>query len=67
MMGYNSLIKSGLDLGLIRLKLSWIGEDKLSLNNKEKYFCPVNRYNGSIIIITVHLNTTKYSKIENIS
>jgi hypothetical protein len=25
----------------------------------------VNRYNGSVIVITVHLNTKKYSKAEN--
>jgi hypothetical protein len=25
----------------------------------------VNRYNGSVIVITVHLNTQKYSKVEN--
>jgi hypothetical protein len=28
-------------------------------------FCPVNRYNDSVIVITVHLNTQKYSKAEN--
>jgi hypothetical protein len=39
----------------------------LSLNNKEKYFCPVNHYNGSVIVITVHLNTQKYSKAEKFS
>jgi hypothetical protein len=53
MMGYKSLIKTALGLGLVRLKLGWIGQDKLSLNNKEKYFCPANRYNGS----------SQYSKI----
>jgi hypothetical protein len=37
----------------------------LSLKNKEKYFCPVNRYNGLVIVITIHLNTKKYSKAEN--
>jgi hypothetical protein len=47
MMGYNSLIKTTLGLGLVRHKMGWIGQDKLSLNNKEKWFCPVNRYNGS--------------------
>jgi hypothetical protein len=25
----------------------------------------VNRYNDSVIVITVHLNTQKYSKVEN--
>jgi hypothetical protein len=25
----------------------------------------VNRYNNSVIVITVHLNTQKYSKVEN--
>jgi hypothetical protein len=25
----------------------------------------MNRYNGLVIVITVHLNTQKYSKIEN--
>jgi hypothetical protein len=39
----------------------------LSLNNKEKYFCPMNRYNGSVIVITVHLNTKKYSQAEKFS
>jgi hypothetical protein len=34
-LGYNSLIKTALDLGLVRLKLGWIGQDKLSLNNKK--------------------------------
>jgi hypothetical protein len=34
----------------------------LSLNSKEKYLCPVNCYNGLVIVITVHLNTQKYSK-----
>jgi hypothetical protein len=65
LMGYKSLIKTVLGLGLVRFNLGWIGQDKLSLNNKEKCFCPVNSYNGSIIIITVHLNTQKYSKAEN--
>jgi hypothetical protein len=64
-MGYKSLIKTVLGLGLVRLNLGWIGQDKLSLNNKEKCFCPINHYNGSVIIITVHLNIQKYSKTEN--
>jgi hypothetical protein len=34
MMGYKSLIKIALSLGLVRLKLGWIGQDKLSLNNR---------------------------------
>jgi hypothetical protein len=62
MMGYNNIIKTTLRLGLVRHKMSWIGQDKLSLNNKEKWLCPVNRYNGSVIVITVHFNTQKYSK-----
>jgi hypothetical protein len=67
MMGYKSLIKTALDLGLVRLKLGWFSYDKLSLNNKEKRFCPVNHYNGSVIVIMVHLNTQKYSKTEKFS
>jgi hypothetical protein len=67
MMGYKSKIKTTLGLDLVRLKLGWIGQDKLSLNNKEKCFYSVNRYNGSVIIITVHLNTQKYSKPEKFS
>jgi hypothetical protein len=39
----------------------------LSLNNKKKYFNPVNCYNGSVTVITVHLNTQKYSKVEKLS
>jgi hypothetical protein len=27
----------------------------------------MNRYNGSVIVITVHLNTQKYSKTEKFS
>jgi hypothetical protein len=34
-MGYKSLINTVLGLGLIRLKPGWIGQDKLSLNNKK--------------------------------
>jgi hypothetical protein len=67
MMGYKSLIKTALGLCLVRLKLGWIGQDKLSLNNREKYFCLVNHYNGSVIVITLHLNTQKYSKAEKFS
>jgi hypothetical protein len=37
-LGYNSLIKTTLDLGLVRLKLGWIGQDKLSLNNKKSAY-----------------------------
>jgi hypothetical protein len=66
LMGYKSLIKTALGLDLV-LNLGWIGQDKLSLNNKEKCFCPVNRYNNSVIVITVHLNTQKYSKAEKYS
>jgi hypothetical protein len=47
MMGYKSIIKTSLGLALVRLKLGWIGQDKLSLNNREKCFYPVNSYNGS--------------------
>jgi hypothetical protein len=67
MMRYKSLIKTSLGLGLVRLKPGWIGQDKLSLNNREKCFGPVNRYNCSVIVITVHLNTQKYSKAEKFS
>jgi hypothetical protein len=66
-MEYKSLIKIALDLGLVRLNLGWIDQDKLSLNNIEKYFYPVNRYNDSVIIITIHLNTKKYSKAKKYS
>jgi hypothetical protein len=38
-LGYKSLIKTALGLGLVKLKLGWIGQDKLSLNNK-KVFLP---------------------------
>jgi hypothetical protein len=38
MMGYKSLIKTALGLGLVRLKLGWIGSNKLSLNKKENVF-----------------------------
>jgi hypothetical protein len=65
LMGYKSLVKTALGLGIVRLNLGWISQDKLSSNNKEKCLCPVNRYNGSVIVITVHLNTQKYSKVEN--
>jgi hypothetical protein len=67
LMGYKSLIKTALGLGFVRLNLGWIGQDKLSLNNREKCFCPVNRYNDSVIVITVYLNTQKYSKAEKYS
>jgi hypothetical protein len=67
LMGYKSLIKTTLGLSLVKLNLGWIGQDKLSLNNREKYFCPVNRYNDSVIVITVHFNTQKYSKAEKYS
>jgi hypothetical protein len=62
-----SLIKTALGLGLVKLNLGWIGQDKLNLTNREKYFCPVNRYNDSVIVITVYLNTQKYSKAEKYS
>jgi hypothetical protein len=29
-----SFIKTALGLGLVKLKLGWIGQDELSLNNK---------------------------------
>jgi hypothetical protein len=67
LMRYKSLIKTALGLELVRLNLGWIGQDKLSLNSKEKYLCPVNRYNGSVIVLTVHLNTKKYFKTEKLS
>jgi hypothetical protein len=56
-MGHKSQIKTTLDLGLVRLKLGWISQDKLYLNIREKCFCLVNHYNDSVIVITVHLNT----------
>jgi hypothetical protein len=34
-LGYKSLIKTTLGLGLVKHKLSWIGQDKLSLNNEK--------------------------------
>jgi hypothetical protein len=34
-LGYKRLIKTALGLGLVRFKLGWIGQDKLSLNNKK--------------------------------
>jgi hypothetical protein len=45
-------------------RLNWSREIELK---QEKCFCPVNRYNGSVIVITVHLNTQKYSKAETFS
>jgi hypothetical protein len=59
-LGYKSLIKTTLDLDLVRLKLGWIGQDKLSLNNKKNV-------STQWIVITVHLNTKKYSKAETFS
>jgi hypothetical protein len=59
-MWYKSLIKTALGLGLVRLKLGWIGQDKLSLNNKKSD-------SAQWIVITVHLNTKKYSKAETFS
>jgi hypothetical protein len=59
-LGYKSLIKTTLDLDLVRLKLGWIGQDKLSLNNKKNV-------SAQWIVITVHLNTKKYSKTETFS
>jgi hypothetical protein len=53
-LGYKSLIKTALGLGLVKLKLGWICQEKLSLNNKKSVLCPVNRYNGSIIVTTIH-------------
>jgi hypothetical protein len=35
MLEYKSLNKTTLGLGLVRYKLGWIGQDKLSLNNKK--------------------------------
>jgi hypothetical protein len=32
---YKSLIKTALGLGLVKLKLGWIDQEKLSLNNKK--------------------------------
>jgi hypothetical protein len=58
--GYKNLIKTTLGLGLVRLKLGWIGQDKLSLNNKKNA-------SAQWIVITVHINTQKYSKAETFS
>jgi hypothetical protein len=57
---YKSLIKTALGLSLVRLKLGWIGQDKLSLNNKKNAL-------AQWIVIMVHLNTQKYSKAETFS
>jgi hypothetical protein len=51
LMGYKCFIKTALGLGLVRIKPGWIGQDKLSLNNRGKYFYPVNRYNDSVICV----------------
>jgi hypothetical protein len=56
-LGYKSLIKTTLGLSLVRLKLGWICQDKLSLNNKKNA-------SAKRIVITIHLNTQKYSKVE---
>jgi hypothetical protein len=45
--------------------LNWSRE--IDLKQQEKCFCPVNRYNGSVIVITVHLDTQKYSKTKTFS
>jgi hypothetical protein len=37
-LGYKSLIKTALSLGLVKLKLGWIGQEKLSLDNKKSAF-----------------------------
>jgi hypothetical protein len=37
-LGYKILIKIALGLGLVRLKLGLIGQDKLSLNNKKNTY-----------------------------
>jgi hypothetical protein len=55
-----SLIKTTLGLGLVKHKLGWIGQDKLSLNNKKSV-------SAQWIVITVHLDTKKYSKAETFS
>jgi hypothetical protein len=39
-LGDKSLIKTILGLGLVKHKLGWIGQDKLSLNNKKNVFLP---------------------------
>jgi hypothetical protein len=57
---YKSLIKTALDLGSVKLKLGWIGQEKLSLNNKKSAY-------AQWIVITVHLDTQKYSKAETLS
>jgi hypothetical protein len=40
MMGYTSFIKTALGLGLVRLKLGWIGQDKLSLKKQIQVLMP---------------------------
>jgi hypothetical protein len=55
MLGYKRLSKTTLDLGLVRYKLGWIGQDKFSLKNKKSA-------SAQWIVIMVHLNTKKYSK-----
>jgi hypothetical protein len=45
--------------------LNW--SRQIELKQQEKIFCPENRYNGSVIVITVHLNTQKYFKAETFS
>jgi hypothetical protein len=49
-LGYKSLIKTALGLGSVKLKLGWIGQEKLSLNNKKNA-------SAQWIVITVHLDT----------
>jgi hypothetical protein len=45
--------------------LNWSRE--IELKQQEKSFYPVNCYNGLVIVITVHLDTQKYSKAETFS
>jgi hypothetical protein len=59
-LGYKSLIKTALGLGWVKLKLGWIDQEKFSLNNKKSDY-------AQWIVITVHLDTQKYSKAETFS
>jgi hypothetical protein len=45
-LGYNSLIKTTLGLDLVKPKLGWIGQEKLSLDNKKSA-------SAQLILITV--------------
>jgi hypothetical protein len=67
LMGYNI---QELDQDCIMFRFSWT-QSRLNLSRlielkqQRKMFLSVNHYNGSVIVITVHLNTQKYSNAEN--